>query len=189
MRGIVTDRKSPLAYGFDAQVPIYFNQAPVLSVSAGSGFGGFNQGLNIPGVGQNTTPMATRPTLSPWDSVDGARETGRAPRGQAATGAGGGQGQQQDPNAPRPRVVMQFPANEGEMLLSGTLVGGQALANRPQLVDLPLGQGHIVMFAIRPFWRWQTQGTYFLGFNAILNWNDLDAGKAAPAAARTAEGR
>jgi hypothetical protein len=36
------------------------------------------------------------------------------------------------------------------------------------------------MFAIRPFWRWQTQGTYSLGFNAIMNWNDLDAGKAAP---------
>jgi hypothetical protein len=33
------------------------------------------------------------------------------------------------------------------------------------------------MFALRPFWRWQTQGTYFLGFNAILNWNHLDAGK------------
>ena len=33
------------------------------------------------------------------------------------------------------------------------------------------------MFAIRPFWRWQTQGTYTLGFNAIMNWNDLDAGK------------
>lgn len=36
------------------------------------------------------------------------------------------------------------------------------------------------MFALRPFWRWQTQGTYFLGFNAILNWNDLDAGKPEP---------
>ncbi|MEZ4457812.1 MAG: hypothetical protein R2882_14885 [Gemmatimonadales bacterium] len=35
-----------------------------------------------------------------------------------------------------------------------------------------------MMFAIRPFWRWQTQGTFFLGFNAILNWNDLGAGRA-----------
>jgi hypothetical protein len=37
------------------------------------------------------------------------------------------------------------------------------------------------MFATRPYWRWQTQGLYFLGFNSILNWNDLDAGKAASA--------
>ena len=36
------------------------------------------------------------------------------------------------------------------------------------------------MFAIRPFWRWQTQGTYTLGFNAIMNWNALDAGAPAP---------
>jgi hypothetical protein len=43
-----------------------------------------------------------------------------------------------------------------------------------------LGKGHIGMFALRPFWRWQTQGTYFLGFNTILNWNHLDAGKAEP---------
>jgi hypothetical protein len=47
-------------------------------------------------------------------------------------------------------------------------------------VDAPLGKGHVVMFAIRPFWRWQTQGTFFLGFNAILNWNDLDAGRPEP---------
>jgi hypothetical protein len=38
------------------------------------------------------------------------------------------------------------------------------------------------MFAIRPFWRWQTHGTYILGFNAIMHWNDLHAGAAAPAA-------
>ena len=54
-----------------------------------------------------------------------------------------------------------------------------AKRRRPRigLVDAPLGTGHVVMLAIRLFWRWQTQGTYFLGFNTILNWNDLDAGK------------
>jgi len=77
----------------------------------------------------------------------------------------------------RPRVVMQFPANANDMLLSGTLAGGQALAGHPLVLDVPLGKGHVVMFALRPFWRWQTQGTYFLAFNAILNWNHLDAGK------------
>ena len=80
-----------------------------------------------------------------------------------------------------PRVVLQFPQNPNDMLLSGTLANGQVLSNRAALVDAPLGKGHVVMFAIRPFWRWQTQGTYSLGFNAIMNWNDLDAGKTAPA--------
>jgi hypothetical protein len=74
-------------------------------------------------------------------------------------------------------VVLAFPSSPDEMLLSGVLVGGQALANRAQIVDIPVGQGHVVSFAIRPFWRWQTQGTFFLGFNTILNWNDLDAGR------------
>ena len=72
---------------------------------------------------------------------------------------------------------MRFPANPSDMLLSGTLANGDGLANRAAIIDAPLGKGHVVMFALRPFWRWQTQGTYTLGFNAILNWNALDAGR------------
>ena len=65
------------------------------------------------------------------------------------------------------------------MLLSGTLAGGQFLANRAQVVDAPLGKGHVVMFAIRPFWRWQTQGTYFLGLQHDPQLERSDAGKPA----------
>ena len=68
--------------------------------------------------------------------------------------------------------------------------GGQVLSNKAQVVDAPLGEGHVVMFAIRPFWRWQTQGTYMLGFNTILNWNDLGAGRpAVPATPTRANGQ
>ena len=74
-------------------------------------------------------------------------------------------------------MILAFPASADDMLLSGTLLNGQSLSGRAQLVDAPLGKGHVVMFAIRPFWRWQTQGTYSFGFNTIMNWNDLDAGK------------
>jgi hypothetical protein len=77
----------------------------------------------------------------------------------------------------RPRIIMQFPAKPESMLLSGTLAGGDALSNRALVADVSIGKGHIVMFALRPFWRWQTQGTFFLAFNAILNWDHLDAGK------------
>jgi hypothetical protein len=75
------------------------------------------------------------------------------------------------------RVVMQFPEKADDMLLSGTLEHGELLSKRAQLVDEKIGQGHAVMFAFRPYWRWQTQGTFAMGFNAIMNWNDLDAGK------------
>ena len=197
MRGVFADRRSPIAYGYDAQVPVYFNQDPVLNVSTG-GFGGFGGGRgdgNIPGVGMNITPMASASTqqrLSVWDP-DAA---GTPPVASGGRGQRGGGGRGGDPQGGgrggrggfgvgvvseelRPRVVLQFPSNPDDMLLSGTLVGGQALANRAQVVDIPLGQGHLVAFAIRPFWRWQTHGTHFLAFNAILNWNDLSAGRAA----------
>ena len=61
-----------------------------------------------------------------------------------------------------------------------TLAGGEALANRALAVDVPVGKGHIVMFALRPFWRWQSQGSYFLAFNAILNWDHLEVGTPPP---------
>ena len=190
MRGVFADRGSPIAYGYDAQVPVYFNQDPVLNVGGGGvGFGGGRGGDSaIPGVGMNVTPMANRQNrLSLWDPDGGTPESSEAPGRRQGRGgtppseAGGGRGDSGGPgtNEPRPRVVLRFPSNPDDMLLSGVLVGGEALANRAQILDIPLGQGHVVSFAIRPFWRWQTQGTFFLGFNAILNWNDLDAGRSA----------
>ena len=38
------------------------------------------------------------------------------------------------------------------------------------------------MFAINPFWRGETQGSYALLFNAMLNWDHLDLGKPLPPA-------
>ena len=193
MRGIVSDRTSPIAYGYPAQVPVYFNQAPVLN--AGGTGGGFGGGGGGGGGGnqaqQNITPMASRATLSTWDwsAVDstpradgarGARAAGAGGAGGPATGGDGGQGSGASANADRPRVILSFPSNPADMLLSGTLAGGEALSNRAQVVDASLGDGHVVMFAIRPFWRWQMQGTFFLGFNTLLHWNDLGAGRSAP---------
>ncbi|MEX2182527.1 MAG: M14 family zinc carboxypeptidase [Gemmatimonadaceae bacterium] len=202
MRGVVADRQSPIAYGYNAQVPVYFNQGPVLRVAAGGGGGGFGGGGGAGGNAsqQNTTPMATRLTLSPWDfnAVEGiapadaaaarpatpARGAGRTPPAAAAPAAAapaapGGQdgAPPTTPAADRPRVVLAFPTNVGEMLLSGTIADGEALAGRAQIVDAPIGDGHVVMFAIRPYWRWQTHGTFFFGFNAILHWNDLGVGR------------
>ncbi|MEX2284808.1 MAG: M14 family zinc carboxypeptidase [Gemmatimonadota bacterium] len=188
MRGIITDRTSPLMYGYEGtQLPVYFSQAPILNAGgAGGGFAAGGRGGQS--VSQNTAPMANRLRLSPWDSAvttttgdaGGAGRGGRGGGGGGGGGRGGFGGGQVSADPTRPRVVMSFPQNPDDMLLSGTLNNGQILSGRAQVIDAPVGNGHVVMFAIRPFWRWQTQGTFPIGFNAILNWNDLNAGRTQP---------
>ncbi len=73
----------------------------------------------------------------------------------------------------RPRVIFSFHQKRDSLRLSGLLVAGEELTGRPAVLDAPVGKGHVVLFAIRPFWRWETQGSFALAFNAILNWNDL----------------
>jgi hypothetical protein len=178
------DARSPLAYGYDnaADLPVYFNQDPVLNAGGGgvpaefaAFFGG---GAANAGLGQNITPNATPLRISPLEPAPARPEEPAAdPTAQFRAMA------QQfgvSFSSARARVVLSFSPNADDLLLSGTLSGGQALARRAALVDVPLGRGHVVMFALRPFWRWQTQGTFALGFNALLHWNDLDAGTAPP---------
>jgi zinc carboxypeptidase len=211
LRGVITDRTSPLVYGYQfGEVPVYFNGGPLLNAGAGATTsaatatdGAAGRGARGSALSQYMTPMAepNRLPLSPWDPTHSGTAYGALPidssllaggrgaggRGAGGRGAGGGgrgagapaaapglPGVSADPDA-HTRVVMQFPAKASDMLLSGTLVGGDALASRAQLVDESVGKGHIVMFAFRPYWRWQTQGTFAMGFNAIVNWNHLDA--------------
>jgi hypothetical protein len=183
MRSIIADKKSPIVYGYTGdQMPVYFNQDPVLNARGGPGgigVGGIRGGPEVAGVGSNITPNANPVALSPYEPEESADTKGLP--SQVSDAAAARQAMRQfgllDDTSPAPRVVLQFPAKPDEILLSGELAGGQALTNRALAIDQPLGQGHVVMFALRPFWRWQTQGTFALGFNTILNWDHLDAGK------------
>jgi len=76
-----------------------------------------------------------------------------------------------------PRIVMRFAARANDLLLSGMLNNGSALADRPAIIDAPVGDGHVVMFAINPMWRHQTWGQAALVLNAILHHDALDAGR------------
>lgn len=182
LKATFADRKSPIAYGYDSNVlAVYFNQAPVIRVGGdGGGFGGFGGGPQIPGVGQNITPNAV---LQPLTTMEEQQAEPQAPQRPLVDEAAEMRqlartfGVMIDDRVPR--VILRFPTDPKDMLLSGVLVGGQSLSGRAVVLDAPVGQGHVVMFATRPFWRWETQGSFFLGFNAILNWNDLDAGKPA----------
>jgi hypothetical protein len=85
-------------------------------------------------------------------------------------------GQMITPPNMRPRVVLRFSTDERNLLVSGMLAGGRELAGKPAVLDVPVGKGHVVIFASNPMWRHQTQGAFFLLFNAALNYNNLGAG-------------
>ncbi len=175
LKTVLGDKSSPVLYGYDQNaMAVYFNQAPVMRVGGGGFGGGRGVGSNVPPVG-NMQPNAAPPTLTTLDGPAAAAPATGGGRGGRGGGRGGfGLG---TADANPPRVLLSFPTSANDLLLSGMLIGGDALAGRAVAIDAPLGKGHVVMFANRPFWRWQTQGNFFLGFNAILNWNDLDAGR------------
>ena len=171
-RAVVADKTSPVVYGYGESLGIYFSQAPVLGF--GGGMGGPGAGARGQAAGGRTSGRGslTDPDIAQGRPRDlGVKEveefrktrpsTPEAPRGTAtATG-------------PRPRVILNFTSKVEDLLISGGLAGGQALAGTPTLVDAPLGAGHVVIFGFNPMWRHQTHGSFALVTNAMLNWKNL----------------
>lgn len=178
---VFADRKSPIAYGYDERLAIYFSQAPVFQVSAtgGLGFSGFGDeprsrpsGRGSPAdpdipQGRPYTPPAPRPEVRPGEEPPIPDEYLEYVRHLLP------------PPEARPRIVLRF-AEEKELLVAGMLAGGRELANRPAVIDVQVGKGHVVLFANNPMWRQQTQGSFFLLFNAMLNYDQLHAGRQKP---------
>jgi hypothetical protein len=200
MNATIADKRSPIAYGYGDKLAVYFNQSPVLSTGGGGGRGG-RGGAGTAGGGtgrggatrptgrgtatEQDTPQARPLSMNTPTTTMAAAQPGEEPVTETPGGGGGGRGgaAAQAPEM-RPRVVVRF-AGENELLVSGMLAGGAALANQVTVVDVPRGKGHVVMFANNPMWRNETQGSYFLLFNAMLNYDHLAAGvQATPAGAR-----
>ncbi|MGD9587531.1 MAG: M14 family zinc carboxypeptidase [Pyrinomonadaceae bacterium] len=170
------DRRSPISYGYDEKLAVYFNQSPLLQVSA-TGGGGFGGGGGGGGQGQAGRPTG-RGSESDPDVVQGRKPpepAGPAPTPDPAN---------IPPMATRPRVVLRFATNEKELLVSGMLGGGSELAGKAAVVDVPVGKGHVVIFANNPMWRHQTHGSFSLLFNAILHYDNLGVGRSEPARSR-----
>jgi hypothetical protein len=177
----VEDSHSPVVYGYDATVPVYFNQAPVfrVSLSGGGGFGGGGGGADggmapkTSGRGSATDPNIPQgrvwnPPAPPVHRTRAEQELYVSPEEQEALSA------YLPPKSLWPHVVLRF-ADEKDLWVSGMLDGGAALAQSPAIVDVPVGRGHVVLFAINPMWRQITQGSFMLLLNAAMNYDHLSA--------------
>jgi hypothetical protein len=178
----VEDAKSPVAYGYGEKLYVYYRANPILNV--GLGFGGRRreeEGENrSSGRGSVTDPdvIQGRPYMPP------AEKPKRTPREQELYVSDEVRmylGSLIPPAEEFPRVILRF-ADAKSLLLSGLLDGAPELAEMPAVVDVPHGQGHILLFATNPMWRNENSGSFFLLFNAMLNYRHLDVGRTAPEA-------
>ncbi len=183
----VEDKTSPIAYGYEDRLFVYFHDGPVFRVSAGGGGGGGGGGgaaLAAVGTG-GATRASGRGTANDPDVIQGRqymapeREPRRSPREQELYIP---EEQlefvrnQLPPRSQWPRVIVRY-APTNNLLLSGMMEGAGEVGERPAVVDVPHGKGHVVLFSNNPMWRDETGGSYFLVFNALMNWDHLDAGR------------
>ena len=180
LKSKTVDAASPLAYGYGDELSIYADNPLIYGVSARVGGGGGGRG-----GGDGTPRRATgRGTADDADSVQGFAPTQPLPEDpKVEPWQYAPIPEEQRRNATniippqfRPRVIMRY-SDARELLVSGLLDGGAELAQRPMVVDVPVEKGHVVMFSNNPIWRGETQGSYFLVFNALLNYDNLDAGR------------
>jgi hypothetical protein len=197
LRTKIVDEASPVVYGVPDNLAMYSNSGDSFSVSANVGAAGRGGAGAAPGAGgggrgggpgggrptgrgtpddpdvvqgrptsegSNLTPLPPQTIVQPWQY---ALPTEEQLRRNPVTLI---------PPPFRPRVAMRFDA-QNSLLVSGLLDGGADIAQRPVVVDVPVGKGHVVLFANNPIYRGETIGSYFMVFNTILNFDNLDAGR------------
>jgi Zinc carboxypeptidase len=197
LRTKIVDETSPIVYGVPDNLAMYSNNGAYFTVSAssgGGGRGGFGGGApgGAPGAGArggggrptgrgtaddpdtvqgrpmyeatNLTPLPAPVQTQPWQyALPTDDQLSRNPGNLI-------------PPQFRPRVALRFDA-QSTLLASGLLEGGGDIAQRPVVVDVPVGQGHVVLFANNPIYRGETIGSYSMVFNTILNFDSLNAGR------------
>ncbi|TAN22173.1 MAG: hypothetical protein EPN33_10835 [Acidobacteria bacterium] len=175
---VVTDPTSPIVYGYGKNLALYCYQCPAFGVSdVSGGRGGFRRlgaGIGNRATGRggpeghdfvvgrvNQTPPI-EPSVQPWQA---------APLSEGA--------ERNNPNVIppqfRPRVVVRY-ADARHLLISGLVQGANSIADHAAVIDVPVEQGHVVLFSNNPIYRGETRGAYSLVLNTLLNWDHLSTG-------------
>jgi hypothetical protein len=192
VRTVKVDESSPIAYGYDDSLSAYASSPPIFALSNLAG-----------GAAPEDSSAAERPTGRGNSSGDSDFTPGQQAALSASPAAPKTNPWEAPPVAPddarnnpdliplaeRPRVIFRYGGSDddatgdtgdGALLVSGLLDHGDEIAEHASVIDVPAGQGHIVLFSTNPIYRGETVGNYSLVLNAILNFDNLNAGRTAP---------
>jgi hypothetical protein len=179
VRSKMVDATSPLAYGITDNLGIWCDNGPIVNVSniygarGGRRLGPDDGGNRPTGRGTADDPdvpqgrtggeIPEEPKVEAWQASPVTNEQLRNPINVI-------------PPAARPRVVLRYADNK-DLLVSGLVENGSEIAQHPAVVDATFEKGHVVVFSNNPIWRGETLGSYFLVYNALMNFDQLGVGR------------
>lgn len=176
LRTKLVDASSPLAYGYADNLAVYCFECSIYNVGNLANGGpqrppaeperltgrGTKDDPDLP-QGRPVVDLPEQPKAEAWEALPLTDEQKRNNTGVI-------------PSEFRPRVVLRY-ADAKDLFVSGLLDGANEIAQHPAVIDVPVNRGHIVLFSNNPMWRGETQGSYFLVYNALLNFDSLNAGR------------
>jgi hypothetical protein len=178
LRARLVDPTSPVAYGYSDSLAVYEDEGYIFNLSNIAGGRG---GRRLPGAREERE--TGRGTPDDPDVVQGRppAEVPELPHAEIWQALPLTEEQLRNnpyviPPAERPRVILRY-ADPRDLFVSGLLDNGIEIAQHAAVVDVPTGSGHVLLFSNNPVWRGETHGSYFLVFNAILNFDNLNAGR------------
>jgi hypothetical protein len=168
----VVDSKQPVVYGLDATVPVYSADGLAFNISTmtvnrnvptakdykrPTGRGGADDDDNPEGrPAEKAVPL---PSPKPWQATPLNEDQER-------------NNAYLIPVEYRPQVILRYAAAK-DLLLSGLLESGDAVAEHAAVVQAHYGSGNVLLFANNPVYRGETIASYALVFNAILNFGHM----------------
>ncbi|MEO6968647.1 MAG: M14 family zinc carboxypeptidase [Rhodanobacteraceae bacterium] len=173
LRAELVDDKSPIARGYEKSFALYSAEGMAFDLSnqtigdrgipsakdykRPTGRGGPDD-VDIP-QGRAYQPPPELPDVKPWQALPLNAEQKRNNVFLI-------------PDSERPRAIARW-ADAGDLLVSGLLDNGGAIAQHAVVVDARYGKGHVLLFANNPIWRGETIGSYALLFNAVVDYDRL----------------
>jgi hypothetical protein len=179
LKSINIDSSSPIAYGFGDSLPVYCDNGPIFNLSnVAGGRGGPRRLGSEPGPRPTGRGGLEDPDFTPGRPLAEAPEEphGEAWEAQPLTDEQRRNNLAVIPPANRPRVIFRY-ADSKDLAISGLVEGGNEIAQHAAVIDVPADSGHVVLFSTNPIYRAETVGNYSLVLNAILNFDNLDAGR------------